>query len=284
MKPDYKLSKQTNLMINYVMSRCGLKIPTALNQLLLVMRITTLFVLLGFLHVSATSLSQTITLHAKRQPIEDVFAAIEKQTGYWVMYNDRLVHAAEPITIEATNMPLKDFLNQVLTPLALTYTVAHTNILIKAKDNRAFGHRAAENAGATEIQQQPLRGRITDENGQPLAGVTVSIPGTTVATTSDENGAYVLTVPAGGQQVSFRMVGFESREYALAGLATLDVVLRATVSDLEEVVVVGYGAVKKKDLTGSVASVQTQDFKDIPANSIENLLQGRASGLQIVKT
>ncbi|PPK99428.1 TonB-linked outer membrane protein, SusC/RagA family [Parapedobacter indicus] len=267
------------------MSRCGLKIPTVLNQLLLVMRITTLFVLLGFLHVSAASLSQTITLHVKRQPIEDVFSAIEKQTGYWVMYNDRLVHAAEPITIEATDMPLKDFLNKVLTPLALTYTVAHTNILIKAKDNRAFGHRTpGSETAVAEMQQQTLRGTITDGDGQPLAGVTVRIPGTTAATTSDENGVYVLTVPSGGQQISFRMVGFESREYAVAGLTTLDVVLQATVSDLDEVVVVGYGAVKKKDLTGSVASVQTQDFKDIPANSIENLLQGRASGLQIVKT
>ncbi len=246
------------------------------------MRITTLFIVLGCVHLSAASLSQTITLTAKRQPIEQVFSQIEKQTGYWVIYNDRLVRAAAPVTIEAADMPLTTFLERVLTPLSLTYTVDQTNILIKARDNRAF-RRTNPETGRT-LHQQVVSGQIRDESGKPLAGVTVEIVGSTVATTSDETGYYRISVNPDGATLRFRMIGYANQEHRVETARQLDITLHESVSDLEEVVVVGYGAVRKKDLTGSVSSVRTQDLKDIPANSIEGMLQGRAAGLQVVKT
>src|SRR5690606_7406449 len=86
------------------------------------------------------------------------------------------------------------------------------------------------------------------------------------------------------ESLTFSMLGFVKQKVDIQSKTEINITLLPLVSDLDEVVVVGYGTVKKKDLTGSVSSVSTDDLKDIPANSIESLLQGRAAGLQIVKT
>src|SRR5699024_5931582 len=104
-------------MINYVISPSDRrKLPDELAQLFRIMRITMLLLVVGCLHLSATSLSQTVTLRANKQPITKVFETIEKQTGYQVVYSDRFVKSAGPVTIVAERMPLSDFLENMLAP------------------------------------------------------------------------------------------------------------------------------------------------------------------------
>ena len=128
-----------------------------------------------------------------------------------------------------------------------------------------------------------FRGRVTAD-GQPLVGASVIIKGTTTGTSTDIAGNFTVRAK-NGAVLSVGFVGYKTREVAVtAGVTFLDIVLEAEEALIDDVVVIGYGSMKKSDLTGSVVSVKMDAIKDISAPSIEGLLQGRAAGLQIMNT
>src|SRR5690606_15890194 len=180
-------------MINYVNLLLGTrKLPNELAQLFRIMRITTLLLFVGAIHVSAATRSQTITLRVNQQPLPEVFESVESQTGFQIVYNDRFVKSAEPVTIAANRMPLADFLHEVLTPQELTYRIKENTVLI----SRLKKIDSIDTPPEVTIQQQrTLTGKVTDESGKPLAGVTVSVKGTSTAVTTDAAGEYRIMVP-----------------------------------------------------------------------------------------
>ena len=131
--------------------------------------------------------------------------------------------------------------------------------------------------------EQVVTGTVTDQNGDPLPGVTVSVEGTTIGTATDIDGRFNLTVPDGSTLV-FSFIGFESQRVVVGSRSVIDVTLVEDVSSLEEVVVVGYGTQRKSDLTGSVAVVNVDDMKAQPAASPIEGLQGKATGVHIVNS
>src|SRR5690606_12844269 len=104
-----------------------------------------------------------------------------------------------------------------------------------------------------------IRGTVTDQNGSPIPGVTVSVPGTNIGTATDLDGKYTLSVPDGAT-LAFSFIGFETQSFVVGDQSIIDVRLIEDISSLEEVVVVGYGSVKKSNLTGSVSSVNASDI------------------------
>lgn len=129
-----------------------------------------------------------------------------------------------------------------------------------------------------------VTGYVKDATGESLIGATVQVKGVTGGTITDVDGNYMLkNVPARGILV-FSFVGMQNKEVAVNGKKTINVTLSDDTQQLEQVVVIGYGSVKKSDVTGSVASVKTEALKEIPANSVEGLLQGRAAGLQVINS
>src|SRR6266404_1479258 len=135
----------------------------------------------------------------------------------------------------------------------------------------------------TFAQQKLVTGKVTDPNNQPIIGATVVVPGTNVATQTDVNGNFSINVPAGKNSLLLSSVGYETREIALKGGA-VTAVLNVSTSNLNEVVVIGYGSQKKKDITGSVAVVNVNNLKTVPSGTVESLLQGQASGVTIVNS
>ena len=101
-----------------------------------------------------------------------------------------------------------------------------------------------------------ITGTIKDSKGQPLPGASVKIKGTTTGTSTDGNGTFRLNLPTGNETLVITMLGYKTQEISAAGQTTISVTLQDEASDLDEVVVVGYGTVKKRDLTGAVASVK----------------------------
>jgi TonB-linked SusC/RagA family outer membrane protein len=126
-----------------------------------------------------------------------------------------------------------------------------------------------------------VTGKVTDEKGDPLPGVTVSVPGTTIGTATDLDGEYSLTV-AEGSTLVFSFIGFESQTIALGGRSTIDIVLKEDMASLEEVVVVGYGEQKRATITGSIATVGGDKLAAVPAINYSNTLAGRIPGLTAV--
>lgn len=239
--------------------------------------ITTLFLILGCMQISAKSVSQTISYKSNAASITNVFSVVEAQTGYYVVYNAKIIKSVAPVTISANNMPLSEFLNRVLKPLSLKYTISENTILITKQPRRSDTTPIA----GTEAQQREITGRMTDEQGNTIQGVTIGVKGSVIGTTSNENGDYRITVSDNATTLVFSMVGFETQEHVIDGLSNLDVTMIASVSDLGEVIVVGYGTQNKGTLTGAVSAVSEEQLGLAPAGDAASRLQGRVSGVTI---
>lgn len=135
-----------------------------------------------------------------------------------------------------------------------------------------------------EQQQLAVSGKVTDQNGETLIGVNVKVKGTTNGVLTDVNGTFVLKDVPQNAILVFSFLGMESQEIALQGKTTINVVLKENSVGLNEVVVIGYGTVKRKDITGSVASIDADKLRDIPAVSVLQAIAGRLAGVNVTVT
>ncbi|RYE10924.1 MAG: TonB-dependent receptor, partial [Sphingobacteriales bacterium] len=131
-------------------------------------------------------------------------------------------------------------------------------------------------------QSRVVRGTVTDQGGAALPGVSVTQKGTKAGTQTDQDGKFSLTLAGSSNELVFSSIGFASVTVNIAGKDNVAVQLSSNVANGEEVVVVGYSTVKRKDLTGSVSSVGAKDIKDIPLSSAAEALQGRLAGVQAI--
>ncbi len=133
--------------------------------------------------------------------------------------------------------------------------------------------------------QQSVRGKVTDgEKGDPLPGVNVIVKGTTVGTTTDMNGEYVLNVDNSASALLYSFIGYATQELAIGSRSVIDVSLMPDFTSLGEVVVIGYGVVEKRDVTGSIASVGAADIAQVPVIGLDQALQGRAPGVFVTNS
>jgi TonB-linked SusC/RagA family outer membrane protein len=153
----------------------------------------------------------------------------------------------------------------------------------------SFNQVSGVNAGKTlndvipdeELQPRRINGTITDESRNPLPGVNIQIEGTTVGVISDISGRYSLEVPNDRSVLVFSFIGYTTRKENAAGKTVVDVQMLPDVTALEEVVVIGYGTIKKKDMTGSVASVKSEDISMQKPQNVQDILRGNVSGLEV---
>ena len=133
-------------------------------------------------------------------------------------------------------------------------------------------------------QPREISGHVTDGNGSPLSGVTVSVRGANVHTTTDDSGHYRIRASGQEEALLFSLLGYESQEVKTAGRDAIDISLQAKVSDLDEVVVIGYGTVKRSDLTGSVSTIRSEDFNPGQSGGVQGLIQGKLPGVRVSET
>lgn len=143
--------------------------------------------------------------------------------------------------------------------------------------NELGSHLAFANSPIVDVT---IKGVVTDANGEPLPGVTISIPGTSIGTVTDIDGSYSMTVPENATLV-FSFIGFEKQSVAIGGRSILNVTLNENVSALEEVVVIGYGTQERKDISTAISSASAEDLKDRPSSNFAQSLQGKMAGVRI---
>jgi len=265
-------------MLKLAMPLSCTKANEQVSLLFLVMKITTALLLFSALHVSAHSLSQTITLKVKDQPIKQIFEAIYDQTQFGVIYNDKRIDPNQKVTVEANQMPLDVFLEQVLLSRNLSYRIEDQTIFVKRRQDRA-GYGSTVNSDAPI--QNVISGRVTDNTGNPLQGVTVSLKGKLLKTNTDANGDYRMVVPDHSNVLIFSSIGYESQEISIGGRDVINAILQVSTSDLDEVVVIGYGTQKRKDITGSVASIGANDIAKANTTTFQEAIQGKLAGVRI---
>ena len=133
-------------------------------------------------------------------------------------------------------------------------------------------------------QDRTITGNVVDENGSTLPGVNILLKGTAIGTTSDIDGNYVLSVPSEGGVLIFSFIGFASNEIEIGSRSTINVTLIGDTRQLSEVVVTGYGVQEKRSLTGSISSVKGEVIENLPMQSFDRAIQGRAAGVQVTST
>ncbi|MCB0799138.1 MAG: TonB-dependent receptor [Bacteroidales bacterium] len=132
------------------------------------------------------------------------------------------------------------------------------------------------------LQQLRVTGVVRDAEGQPMPGVAVQVEGTTTGTFTDVNGRYTLDVPGANASLAFSFVGYKHLSVQVNGRTVIDVMMEETTEALDEIVVVGYGTVRKSDVTGAVASVRADAIKNVSTTDAAAALQGKASGVQVL--
>ncbi|RPE12019.1 TonB-dependent receptor [Chitinophaga lutea] len=251
------------------------QVPLFRNRLtkLLLMKLAALLLIIG-LELPAIASSQTITIHERNIPLEKLFSKIEKQTGYSFWYNVKLLKQARKLDIQVSNASLQDVLALCFKDQPLVYNIVDKVVVVNQKE-----------VVATAPVRIGVTGRVTDESGLPLPGVTVQVKGTRLGTSTDANGKYTIQVPENAAQaLVFSFIGKETKEVAIDGNTTVDVVLKELVTQQQEIVVIGYGSVKKKTVTGAISSVKTAELNTAASTNIVQALAGRASGISAIQS
>lgn len=239
---------------------------------------TTLFVLIVTISqtfaIGSYSQNNRMTLNMHNSTIRDVLKEIENKSDLYFMYDATKVDVSQDVNINCENMLVTEILDRIFNKTDITYKINNRQI---ALSNRNLLAVAGQNISK-------VTGRVTNTSGEPIPGATVIIQGTTIGTVTDNDGNYTLTdVPADAVLV-FSFVGAKAQQVQVNGQSLINVSLEEETIGLEEVVAIGYGTVKKRELTGSVASVKAEDFNVIPSSDAMELIQGKVAGLTITRT
>ena len=252
------------------------------KRLLMQFKLTVILIVVCCLQVSANGFSQNVTLSGTNLPLKKVFSEIKRQTGYAVFCNYKILETAQRVSVDVRNEPLEKLLSQTLHKQLLDYSIIGKTIVVEKLKQVPASVEAVE-----EKENLPppveVKGRITDREGNPLPGVSVTLSGTSTGTTSDNNGHFSLTIPELRNAVlEITSIGFVSQKVTLQQQTDIAIVMEPDISGMDDIVVVGYGTQKKTDLTGSVASVDGKEVVKSSATNITNSLAGRLPGITAV--
>jgi TonB-linked SusC/RagA family outer membrane protein len=259
----------------------GVKMPQHAHfkphKIFLVMKLTVFLITIACIQVSAAAFSQKISLKEKNVSLNQVLTQIQQQSGYEFFYNVSAVKQAGTVSVDLHDVSVQTALAEVFKDKPFEFHIEDQTIIIKEKELSLIDKEKAFFALFT------VSGKVEDETGQPLPGVTVKIKGTGDATATDKNGAYTLTVPDDKTVVSFSFIGYETIELAAKDIQAGSVIrLKATQTNLQEVVVgTGYFKVKQELSTSNITKITSEVFENQPVSDPMQALEGRVPGLQV---
>ncbi len=240
-----------------------------------IMKLTVAFLLLASLQVSAKGWGQErITLKMSEAEIKKVLLTIEKKTDYRFLFTEESVKGKPRVNLDVKEATLPEVLDKILANTGIGYKVLGTNLVV-----------LKEGANTLDINTQETRitGKVTGANGEPLAGVSISVKGTRTGTVTDANGNFAITVPDDAILV-ISSIGYESQEVSVKGKTALAITLRLSEKVQDAVVVIGYGTAVKRDLTGSITKVKGEAIAAQPNTNPLASLQSKVAGLNIVNS
>jgi TonB-linked SusC/RagA family outer membrane protein len=261
-------------------------------SILLAMRLTFVQIVLTVVFTSSiyannveaqSVLDSPITLTINNSPVFKVIQDIEKQTNTQFSYSANAIRGQRIISFSVVNKKLSDLFREVFAPMNIGYLIVNDKVVlypIHQVDNlKGQNVLLVVNEPVNKI----ISGKITSMSGEPLSGVSVQLKGTNIGTTSDAEGKFTLNVPENGV-LRFTSVGYEIMEVVINGRSTINATLKEQNSELNQVVVVGYGTQKKKDLTGTVASIEGKDLQVAPTPDVFNNLAGKLPGVIVTQS
>ena len=218
-----------------------------------------------------------LTIHMEQVKIKDVLMQIEEQSEFYFLYNGKLVDVDKTVSVKAENQSITDVLAQLFDSKEVAYKVVDRQIVLLPSSLDTDLNVAPQ----SRSQAISITGTVTDAMNEPLIGVNVQVKGTTIGVVTDIDGRFSLSVPGSQSVLVFSYVGYLPQEFTVGNQRVIDVTMREDLQNLEEVVVIGYGTIRKSDLTGSVANVKAERLLDRPAVNIGQALSGKAAGVEI---
>ncbi|WP_233635802.1 SusC/RagA family TonB-linked outer membrane protein [Hymenobacter setariae] len=214
-------------------------------------------------------LERRVTLQAESQTIESVLNQLGKQLNVHFVYSPQLIDSERRVTLHVTNEPLMQVLNELIAP---------RKTLFEVRKDRVILSQPQLDTKAADI---PVSGRVTQGKGEGLPGVTIIVKGTTQGATTDGDGRFSLSVPE-GSVLQFSSVGFSPQEVTVReATTTLAITLQENSQSLDNVVVIGYGSLDKREVTSTVTHINSRELLTVGAINPLTALQGKVAGLTI---
>lgn len=238
------------------------------------MRLTIIIYLIGIVQVLAFNsyAQQTkLNLNLKNSALGTVLDEIENQTDFYFLFNQKTVDMDRIVSANFKDKSIKDVLDALFNGTQIKYLISDRQIVLSTD----------QPIQSSTQQGRRISGSVVDEDGIPLPGVTVLIKNTTIGIVTDVNGKFQLDVPANNNTLVFSFVGMKTQEVPLASQTTLKITMQAETIGLEEVVAIGYGVMKKSDLTGAVSSVRADRIENEKPQAVQDLLRGNIAGLSV---
>ncbi|CAL1516376.1 TonB-dependent receptor [Chitinophaga sp. MM2321] len=238
------------------------------------MKMTAFIILITCLHVSATGFAQKVTLSVKNTPLKQVFSTLLMRTGVSIIYDESWLVHTTPVTIDVKDATLLQVLDICVKNQPITYAVEDNDIVIMPI--------VVKQSSLPADTMNRVTGYVSDEKGQPLPNVSITIKGTRRGTTSDPGGHFTIQVPNRKSILLFSFIGFESRELPVtSNMDAVNILLVQANAGLNEVVVTGYATQKKSNLTGAVEAISGKVIASRPQGNVGQMLQGVSPGLNI---
>jgi TonB-linked SusC/RagA family outer membrane protein len=253
------------------------------KTLLLSMRILTLLLCIGLTSMYANpTIAQTkIDITLENASFKDLFNEIEAKSEFVVFYKDDVLEANKKLSINLKKITISALLDKAFQKTNLVYSILNRQIIVKRKE--PFPLKIGTSNEVLQ-QQFQVNGTIIDADNTPLPGANIVEKGTTNGVTADFDGNFSITLANEKATLVASYIGFATEEIMVNGQTNINIVLVESLVGLEDVVVIGYGTVKKSDLTGSVSSLREEDFNPGANASIDQMMLGRAAGVNISQT
>lgn len=223
-------------------------------------------------------LSRPVKIHVKNESFEKTLLAIEKKANVKFAYRSTLPKPENTFTLESSGEQLSEVLDRFFNPLRIQYEVSGEHIVLRKASQQHIDMLASRTSVSKE---RTLTGKITDDKSEPLPGVSVIVKGTQRGTISNTDGGYSIALPDGDVSLVFSFVGYLNQEIVVSNQTVLDVALAVDMKALDEVVVVGYGTQKKRDVSTAISSVSSRDLKDKPMANFAAAMAGKMAGVKI---
>jgi len=252
------------------------KIPE-LKKFLRLMKLTVFFILISVGCVLAGktySQTKTLTLHMENSTVKEVLKEIESQSEFRIMYSGKFVDVDREVSLDVKNQKIESVLNTLFAGTDVGYTVKDRFIVLITPELMVEGTLAV-------MQQRAVSGKVTDSGGQSLPGVTVVVKGTTQGTVTNADGEYSLTNIPEDATLVFSFVGMRTQEIVVGNQDNINVAMEEETIGIEEVVAIGYGTMRKSDLTGSVERVNVDEMRELSNVSVMQAMQGSVAGLNV---
>ncbi|MGJ1261925.1 TonB-dependent receptor [Sphingobacterium spiritivorum] len=229
------------------------------------------------LQLTATASAQKISLKESNASLEKVVKSLKTKTGYDFFYVNSHLEGTKPVNINVKDGSIKETLNELVRNQPLTYEIKGSTVVLRRKEKAA-----STIASVKQSKSEVVTGIVKDENGQPLPNVVVRVKESNKVVQTDASGKFTIEVLS-GQTLIIRHVSYQTKEITYTGDSHLEISLSAASNEISEVTVIGYGAIKSKNVTGAIAKVEAKDLNLSVASSFLQTLQGKAAGVQVIQ-